>query len=226
MKLISNLARWSSLLFLAGDAVAQFVTVGDENPIEVRRLTTKQQCVMPACRNPCPYGICKDNELCVTRSTKLSNGCPGCQKFVRCEKFCPPVNCLVDPCSVSNCTIPKICVAKNTTQANGCPGCPTFDRCQECLIPPCAYPCDLCELEETCRLEHTESFPGCPGCPRFIGCQKPCPPPPQCNVPCGLCGKGAICITEPSEISPGCPGCPVFKGCKRPKRMQTTHVSG
>lgn len=97
-------------------------------PHEERELS--HTCPRPPCQNPCFEGRCGEGENCVTRSTTLSNGCPGCP-VARCVKqvTCPALSC-PKPCR-GRCGRDETCVTRPTKLANGCPGCHKFVRCQK-----------------------------------------------------------------------------------------------
>lgn len=42
-------------------------------------------CQPVLCYNPCYGSQCEENEICITKATEVSPGCPGCQMFDRCQ---------------------------------------------------------------------------------------------------------------------------------------------
>lgn len=174
-----------------------------EHEVE-RQLESQPKCPLRPCVNPCPANKCAGDEVCVTRPTQYSPGCPGCRVFKRCRKkrqpTCPAKPMCSNPCRGCQ-GAGKVCVTEPTQIRPGCPGCRKFVRCEkvECPQiqcpdwPPC--PAGRCKRNETCVIRDNLISPGCPGCPEFIRCKQretcgntTCPENQVCcNPSCGIC---------------------------------------
>lgn len=183
-------------------------------------------CAKALCVDPC-FGKCADNEIGMTEDTILSNGCPGCARFVKCEATTPLCPDCPNPCPPGKCQEFEKCQAafnNTTTTPPGCPPCMYFEGCASvCPAIACQDddPCvdQQCQNDERCLTVEVDFGPGCgPPCTLFRECRKICPT--SCDTvkdPCppGTCNSNEKCITEEDKDVPaGCAVCSYFRECQ------------